>query len=214
MCQSQLPEQPAGNLTTKKINSPLIKNTQSFTNTSRTRSKFAHLVVFNSGSCIVPGKHSILRTESSKGNVIFSLRHVHRLFVDSRRHSNHSPAVVSERDSINCFLDSPIVSSSVLWDCDYRSGHWRLVVLNSQETLVLPGVESMERKLDLFVAACGINGGEKTRKGKKWVERNLRIERIWALSIRFETEVFDFVFPMNEFGRFRRREMLLWQWPL
>lgn len=81
-------------------------------------------MVIDSGGGVVPGKHSVLRAQTSKSDEILCLGHVHRLTVDSRRHPDHRPASVAKRHCIDCFLHRLEISVSVLWYRENASSHF------------------------------------------------------------------------------------------
>lgn len=89
----------------------------------KTWRKCAYLMVIDSIGSVIPSKHSILRTQTSKSDAILSFGNVHRLPVDSRRNPDHSPTIVAKRHSVDCFLHRLKISGSILWDGEYTSCH-------------------------------------------------------------------------------------------
>ena len=61
-------------------------------------------MVIDSGDSVVPGKHSVLRGQSSESDEILGLGDVYWLPVDSRRYPNHRPANVSKRHGVDRLL--------------------------------------------------------------------------------------------------------------
>ena len=71
-------------------------------------------MVANFGGGIIPSENGSLRVQTREGDEILGLRHIERLPVNPRRHTDHSPASIAEWNRVYGFLNRTEIRTAVL----------------------------------------------------------------------------------------------------